>query len=57
MENIRALEVFFNDEKVGKLAILQNNLIAFQYDDKWIMNGFSISPFSLPLEKKYLSLK
>lgn len=52
MENIRALEVFFNDEKVGKLAILQNNLIAFQYDDKWIMNGFSISPFSLPLEKK-----
>lgn len=52
MENIRALEVFFNDKKVGKLAILQNNLVAFQYNDKWLINGFSISPFSLPLEKK-----
>ncbi len=27
-------------------------LIAFEYDESWLRNGFSISPFSLPLEKK-----
>ena len=25
---------------------------AFEYADEWLENGFSISPFSLPLEKK-----
>ena len=26
--------------------------MAFEYADKWLANGFSISPFSLPLEKR-----
>jgi serine/threonine-protein kinase HipA len=26
--------------------------VAFEYDDNWLSDGFSISPFSLPLEKK-----
>lgn len=28
--------------------------MAFEYADKWLANGFSISPFSLPLEKRVL---
>lgn len=55
MNKIKKLEVIFNEKKVGTLALLNKNKIylsAFQYDDEWIKNGFSISPFSLPLENK-----
>lgn len=52
MNNYKSLRVYFNKVLVGRLATTKNNLIAFEYDDNWINNGFSISPFSLPLEKK-----
>lgn len=52
MENIKSLGVFYNNIKVGTLALLPNNLVAFEYDDKWIVDGFAVSPFSLPLIKK-----
>lgn len=52
MENIKSLGVFYNNIKVGTLALLPNNLAAFEYDDKWIVDGFAVSPFSLPLIKK-----
>ncbi len=26
--------------------------VAFEYSDEWIRSGFSINPFSLPLEKR-----
>ncbi len=52
MENIKSLQVFYNNIKVGNLAVLPNGLTAFEYDDKWLLEGFSISPFSLPLMKK-----
>lgn len=52
MEIIKSLQVFYNNIKVGTLAILSNNLVAFEYDSKWLVEGFSISPFSLPLVKK-----
>ncbi|WP_302820458.1 type II toxin-antitoxin system HipA family toxin [Fusobacterium ulcerans] len=52
MKNIKSLQVFYNDTKVGVLAILPNSLIAFEYDEKWLLEGFSVSPFSLPLIKK-----
>ena len=55
MNKIKKLEVIFNEKKVGTLALLNKNkidLLVFQYDDEWIKNGFSISPFSLPLENK-----
>jgi len=52
MDRVNKLEVFFHDRKVGTLALYQNRLAAFEYDAKWLMDGFSISPFSLPLEKK-----
>lgn len=34
------------------MALYQKRLAVFEYDDEWLKNGFSISPFSLPLEKK-----
>ncbi len=32
MENIKKLEVFYNEKKVGTLASLPNNITAFEYD-------------------------
>lgn len=52
MNNYKSLQVFYNNILVGVLAKTPDNLVAFEYDDDWILNGFSISPFSLPLVKK-----
>ena len=34
------------------MALYQKQVAAFEYDKDWLLDGFSISPFSLPLEKK-----
>ncbi|MFI3299925.1 MAG: type II toxin-antitoxin system HipA family toxin [Candidatus Gastranaerophilales bacterium] len=52
MNNYKSLKVLYNGKNVGTLAITSDNLVAFQYDEQWLVSGFSISPFSLPLEKK-----
>ena len=52
MNRIKVLEVFLNEDKVGTLAVMKNGCSAFEYDAKWLKEGFSVSPFSLPLEKK-----
>lgn len=52
MELYNNLSVYFNEILVGKLAITPKKLVAFEYDSEWVAKGFSISPFSLPLEKK-----
>ena len=52
MNRIKQLSVFYHERKVGTLALYQNRLAAFEYTNDWIADGFSISPFSLPLEKK-----
>ena len=44
------LKVCYCGSIVGYLAKF-NNKYAFEYDEDWIQNGFSISPFSLPLKK------
>lgn len=46
MEELKKLTVKYNGKIVGYLAEIDDK-IAFQYDDEWIKNGFSISPFSL----------
>lgn len=51
MKDIKKLTVKYNGTTVGYLAYVGNKL-AFQYDDSWITNGFSISPLSLPLSNK-----
>ena len=52
MDKIKQLNVFYHESKVGTLALYKDRLAAFEYDNDWIKNGFSISPFSLPLEKR-----
>lgn len=52
MDNYQALKVFYNDVLVGTLYKSTSRLTAFKYDDDFLINGFSISPFSLPLIKK-----
>ena len=54
--NIKEMEVYFNNRIVGFLKQIDDERIAFQYDVNWINEGFSISPFSLPLnDKVYIS--
>lgn len=52
MINNKVLKVYCHDILVGTLAKTRENLVAFEYDSDWLINGFSISPFSLPLTKK-----
>lgn len=52
MNRLNKLEVFYHERLIGTIALYQNRLAAFEYDSNWLANGFSISPFSLPLEKK-----
>jgi len=53
MKNKRKeLKVIYKGDEVGTLALTKYGRAAFQYNDAWINNGFSISPFSLPLTKE-----
>jgi serine/threonine-protein kinase HipA len=47
----RNLRVLYNGHLVGLLAEI-DGLAAFEYSDAWLAEGFSISPRSLPLEKR-----
>ena len=49
--DIKKLTVKYNGKTVGYLAQLDEG-IAFQYDERWLKNGFNTSPFSLPLEDR-----
>ncbi|MBE5749478.1 MAG: type II toxin-antitoxin system HipA family toxin [Clostridiales bacterium] len=58
MKEVKKVTVKYNERIVGYLAEIKPSTIAFQYDDEWIKNGFSISPLSLPLDNKvYVSKK
>lgn len=52
IEQVKKLTVKYNGKIVGYLAEVEAHQIAFQYDDEWLQTGFSISPFSIPLENK-----
>ena len=49
---LKQVRVKYSGRYVGTLALSANGRAAFSYDDEWLRSGFSISPFSLPLEKK-----
>lgn len=46
------VEVFMDNRLVGTLAATEDRRAAFAYSDTWLENGFAISPFSLPVERK-----
>lgn len=52
MREINSLTVIYHGRTVGTLAETRDGRGAFQYDRGWLAEGFSISPLSLPLEKK-----
>lgn len=52
MKEIKKLNVFYHGRKVGTMALYKGKLAAYEYDKEWVADGFSISPFSLPLEQK-----
>lgn len=51
METVDKLEIYYDDRHVGTIAPYNKYQSAFEYSEEWLYNGFSISPFSLPLEK------
>ena len=52
MKESKQLLVKYHGTVVGTLAETRAGYGAFQYDKEWIEKGFSISPFSLPLEDR-----
>ena len=52
MQKTEKLQVFYKNKKVGTMALYKNALAAFAYDEEWMAEGFSISPFSLPLRSQ-----
>lgn len=42
MNRINKLEVYYHDARVGTMALYQNRLALFEYDNDWIADGFSI---------------
>jgi len=52
LSQVNRLTVRMNDDPVGTLAQVHDGRVAFEYDASWLANGFSISPMSLPLERR-----
>ena len=49
--NRKQLTVKYKGRDVGTLALAKTGQVAFQYTKDWLKDGFSISPFSLPLSE------
>lgn len=50
ISEVKKLTVSYNGHTVGYLAQIDDEgVFGFQYNDIWLKDGFSISPFSLPL--------
>lgn len=52
MSKISVIEVFIKNNRVGRLALTPDELCLFEYDAEWVANGYSISPFYLPLKNE-----
>ena len=49
-DSIDILKVFIEEQFVGRLILNDERLCVFEYHSEFISNGFSISPFYLPLK-------
>ena len=52
INQIKTLKVFYNNREVGIIHEIEKSTFSFEYSESWIKDGFSISPFQLPLIKK-----
>lgn len=57
IKDIDIITVRLNDDIVGRIALTPEGIAAFEYDKNWIANGFSISPFFLPLKPGVFTAK
>lgn len=51
MDKVKGIDVFWGERPVGRLALTQAGLCAFEYASEQIAGGESISPFELPLRR------
>lgn len=42
MKETNQLQVWYEERKVGTLALTSDRRVAFEYDDVWLEEGFSI---------------
>ena len=51
MIDVQQIEVWMHGRQVGRLALTPQRpqTCAFEYTAEWLQDGFSISPFELPL--------
>lgn len=49
MNNVSVIEVLWNGNTVGRIALTKDQLCAFEYSAEQLAKGISISPFELPL--------
>lgn len=52
MNEIKFLDLFMNERKVGRISSDNQQLNVFEYDAAWLTHGFSISPLHLPLRNE-----
>ena len=52
MDEVRVVEVFFSETRIGRIALTPDSLCAFEYDPSYLLSGNSISPFHLPLKQE-----
>lgn len=52
MKEISSLTVKYHGRTVGRLAETKEGKCAFQYDREWLADGFSLNPFSLPVNDR-----
>ena len=52
IEGIERLDVDYKGVNIGSLVQGDNHLVSFAYSSDWLEDGFSISPFSLPLKEQ-----
>ncbi|MGL5547771.1 MAG: type II toxin-antitoxin system HipA family toxin [Tannerellaceae bacterium] len=49
MNSIEILEIWMNQEQVGRMALTPDGLCSFEYNTEYLKSGVSISPYYLPL--------
>lgn len=57
MNEIKVIEAFLNNMKVGRIAMTPDFLCAFEYDPAYLTSGYSISPFNLPVKPEVFIAK
>ncbi len=55
--SLARVRVSMHGRDVGTVAVADGGVLAFEYSQEWLRDGFSISPLSLPLERQVFIAK